>query len=164
VWASSDGIGRGSQFAVWLPAGKVEPAVIPQTRPEKRIKVAKRRRVLVVEDQPALLHVTVALLKRLGHDVHAAANGHDALLAVKEYEPEVVFLDIGLPGMDGYEVARCVREEMGDAAPLLVAMTGYGQHEVDRHSNRAKFDCHLVKPVDINAMQDLFCRMEADEG
>jgi CheY-like chemotaxis protein len=70
-----------------------------------------------------------------------------------------VFLDIGLPGMDGYDVARSVRQELGEAAPVLVAMTGYGQHEVDRHSARAKFDCHLVKPVDINAMQELFCQI-----
>jgi signal transduction histidine kinase/PleD family two-component response regulator len=161
VWVGSDGIGRGSQFAVWLPIGNVEP-VAPRLKPTKKIRrPTQQRHVLVVEDQPALLHVTVTLLKRLGHDVHAAADGQEALLAVKEYDPEVVFLDIGLPGMDGYEVARSIREEFGDRAPLLVAMTGYGQHEIDRHAGKAKFDCHLVKPVDINAMQELFCQMES---
>jgi CheY-like chemotaxis protein len=161
VWASSDGIGRGSQFVVWLPAKSTTEKAVTEGRPapKKSILPAKKRRVLVVEDQPALLHVTVALLKRLGHEVHSAADGQEALLAVKEYEPEVVFLDIGLPGMDGYDVARSVRQELGESAPVLVAMTGYGQHEVDRHSARAKFDCHLVKPVDINAMQELFCQI-----
>ena len=72
------------------------------------------RRVLVVEDQPALSRVTVALLEKLGHEVRPAADGPEALLAVREYNPEVVLLDIGLPGMDGYEVARCLRSEMGD--------------------------------------------------
>ena len=70
--------------------------------------------MLVVEDQPALSRVTVALLEKLGHEVRAAADGPEALLAVREYNPEVVLLDIGLPGMDGYEVARCLRSEMGD--------------------------------------------------
>jgi signal transduction histidine kinase/PleD family two-component response regulator len=159
VWAASDGIGRGSEFAVWLPGSKTVLSAVRAEPPKKSIMQARNRRVLVVEDQPALLHVTVALLKRLGHEVHAAADGQEALLAVREYDPEVVFLDIGLPGMDGYEVARSVREEMGEAAPLLVAMTGYGQHEVDRHAGKAKFDRHLVKPVDINAMQELFCQI-----
>jgi signal transduction histidine kinase/DNA-binding response OmpR family regulator len=163
VWAASDGIGRGSQFCVWLPAHRAPlRAERPNRSAEKAsILPAQTRRVLVVEDQPALLHVTVALLRRLGHEVHAAANGEEALWAVKEYRPEVVFLDIGLPGMNGYDVARSMRQEFGDQAPILVAMTGYGQHEVDRHSGRAKFDCHLVKPVDINAMQQLFCQMGA---
>lgn len=161
VWAASDGIGRGSQFGVWLPALLDTEATEPEDRPpeKKTILPAQNRRVLVVEDQPALLRVTVALLKRLGHEVYSAADGQEALLAVREYRPEIVFLDIGLPGMNGYDVARSVRQEMGEAAPLLVAMTGYGQHEVDRNSGRAKFDCHLVKPVDINAMQQLFRQM-----
>jgi CheY-like chemotaxis protein len=158
VWASSDGVGRGSQFAVFLPAHSVGQGGEPQAvAPERKtILPAKHRRILVVEDQPALLRVTVALLKRLGHEVYAAADGPEALLAVREYRPEVVFLDIGLPGMNGYDVARSIRQELGSSAPVLVAMTGYGQHEVERNSARAKFDCHLVKPVDVNAMQQLF--------
>ena len=109
-------------------------------------------RILVVEDQPALSRVTVALLRKLGHEVRAAADGPEALLAVKEYNPEVVLLDIGLPGMDGYEVAHCLRSEMGDPTRrCLVAMTGYGQHEVNRHARKAEFDHHLVKPADIGA-------------
>jgi len=166
VWAASDGLGRGSQFGVWLPAHVNGELFEPETRPpdKKSILPAENRRVLVVEDQPALLRVTVALLKRLGHEVFSAADGQEALLAVKEYQPDVVFLDIGLPGMNGYDVARSVRQQLGDAAPLLVAMTGYGQHEVDRHSARVKFDCHLVKPVDINAMQQLFRQVHSKQA
>ena len=118
-------------------------------------RTAQPRRVLVVEDQPALSHVTVALLKKLGHEVRSAADGPEALLAVREYNPEVVLLDIGLPGMDGYEVARCLRSEMGAAAPMLVAMTGYSQHEVSRHTRRTEFDHHLVKPADISVLREL---------
>jgi CheY-like chemotaxis protein len=79
-------------------------------------------------------------------------------MAVREYQPEVVLLDIGLPGMDGYEVARSVRNEMGDDAPLLVAMTGYGQHEMNRHARKAEFDHHLVKPADMSALRELLAQ------
>ncbi len=155
VWATSEGFGRGAEFVVALPAEK-EASKEPTVKdPPTPVEASQRRRVLVVEDQPALAHVTVALLKKLGHEVRSAADGPEALLAVREYNPEVVLLDIGLPGMDGYEVARCVRMEMGDAAPVLVAMTGYSQHEVNRHARRAEFDHHLVKPADISVLRDL---------
>ena len=84
-------------------------------------------------------------------------------MAVREYEPDIVLLDIGLPGMDGYEVARCVRDEMGDDAPLLVAMTGYGQHEVNRHARKAEFDHHLVKPADMSALRELLGARSSDD-
>jgi signal transduction histidine kinase/PleD family two-component response regulator len=152
----SEGFGRGAEFIVYLPAvldlrvdkmndrGGVHDHVDNQPR-----------RILVVEDQPALSRVTVALLQKLGHEVRAASDGPEALMAVKEYNPEVVLLDIGLPGMDGYEVARCLRSEMGESAPLLVAMTGYGQHEVSRHACRVEFDHHLVKPADMGVLKEL---------
>ena len=156
VSATSEGFGRGAEFVVCLPAlvdTRLEPAIDRSGTPEHAN--GQPRRILVVEDQPALSRVTVALLQKLGHEVRAAADGPEALVAVKEYHPEVVLLDIGLPGMDGYEVARCLRTEMGNAAPLLVAMTGYGQHEVNRHACRVEFDHHLVKPADMGALKQL---------
>jgi CheY-like chemotaxis protein len=155
VSCASDGIGRGSEFTVWLPIGE-KALSVDALSPQTTRQPIQARRLLVVEDQPALLRVTVALLKRLGHQVYAAAEGQEALLAVKEFKPDAVLLDIGLPGMDGYAVARTIRDEMQDQAPMLVAMTGYGQHEVERHAAKVKFDAHLVKPVDINAIQQLF--------
>ena len=155
VRADSEGFGRGAEFVVSLPAGAGTPA---ESLPEPVTSInsySHPRRILVVEDQPALSRVTVALLKKLGHEVRAAADGPEALMAVREYNPEVVLLDIGLPGMDGYEVARCLRTELGEDAPLLVAMTGYGQHEVNRHARKAEFDHHLVKPADIGQLRDL---------
>ena len=138
-----------------LPASSASPTrAMTPSHSDPRVE-GRRRRVLVVEDQPALLRVTVALLKMMGHDVRAASDGPEALLAAKEYQPEIVFLDIGLPGMDGYEVARSLRAELGDATPTLVAMTGYGQTEVNRHAQKVKFDHHLVKPADIAAMRAL---------
>lgn len=155
VWAMSEGFGRGAEFVVSMPALMEEPTIEVPEAPNKIATKVQPRRVLVVEDQPALSHVTVALLKKLGHDVRAAADGPEALLAVREYNPEVVLLDIGLPGMDGYEVARCLRSEMGKDAPMLVAMTGYSQHEVSRHTRRTEFDHHLVKPADISVLREL---------
>lgn len=155
VWATSEGFGRGAEFVVSLPALSEMPNKVEPEPPVATDTTSQPRRVLVVEDQPALSRVTVALLKKLGHDVRAAADGPEALLAVREYNPEVVLLDIGLPGMDGYEVARCLRSEMGQAAPILVAMTGYSQHEVNRHARRAEFDHHLVKPADMSVLRDL---------
>jgi signal transduction histidine kinase len=160
VWAASEGVGRGAEFVVCLPAStKASAAALPVATTDLNA-AGFRRRVLVVEDQPALLRVTVALLRKLGHDVAAAASGPEALVAVREHNPEVVFLDIGLPGMDGYEVAHTIRTEMDDAAPTLVAMTGYGEHEVNRHAAKARFDHHLVKPADMNAMQRLLSRVD----
>jgi signal transduction histidine kinase/DNA-binding response OmpR family regulator len=165
VWATSEGFGRGAEFTVSLPANVeapqyptgVQAAGNHQTMAESP---GQPRRVLVVEDQPALARVTVALLKKLGHQVRAAADGPEALLAAREFDPEVILLDIGLPGMDGYEVARSLRNEMGPAAPLLVAMTGYSQHEVNRHARKADFDFHLVKPADLTALKELLAQQK----
>ncbi len=158
VWAMSEGFGRGAEFVVALPAAVDGVSREEAKPPAMSANSIRSRRVLVVEDQPALARVTVALLRKLGHDVRAAADGREALLAVREYNPEVVLLDIGLPGMDGYEVARCVRSEYGADSPLLVAMTGYSQHEVNRHARRAEFDHHLVKPADMNVLKELLAQ------
>jgi signal transduction histidine kinase/DNA-binding response OmpR family regulator len=155
VRVESAGYGRGAEFIVALPASVDAPRLAPATVAPAPEMHSRPRRILVVEDQPALSRVTVALLRKLGHEVRAAADGREALLAVKDYRPEVVLLDIGLPGMDGYEVARSLRTEMGDSTPLLVAMTGYGQHEVRRHAHKAEFDHHLVKPADLGALREL---------
>ncbi len=155
VWAMSEGFGRGAEFVVSLPALIEVPKTGDSEPPMPITATTQPRRVLVVEDQQSLSRVTVALLQKLGHEVRSAADGPEALLAVREYNPEVVLLDIGLPGMDGYEVARCLRSEWGQDAPMLVAMTGYSQHEISRHARRAEFDHHLVKPADIGVLKDL---------
>jgi two-component system CheB/CheR fusion protein len=158
VWAVSEGFGRGAEFVVSLPALLHQSESDQQSPSAPSETSVQSRRILVVEDQPALSRVTVALLQKLGHDVRSAADGPEALLAVRDYNPEVVLLDIGLPGMDGYEVARCLRNEWGPQAPLLVAMTGYSQHEVNRHARGAEFDYHLVKPADISVLKELLAQ------
>jgi CheY-like chemotaxis protein len=155
VSVSSEGCGHGAEFIVSLPAAAKVCQPMELESPARPETTTQPRRVLVVEDQPSLARMTVALLEKLGHEVRAAADGPEALLAVRDYNPEIVLLDIGLPGMDGYEVARCLRSEMGEDTPMLVAMTGYSQHEVKRHTRKAEFDHHVVKPADIGALREL---------
>ncbi len=155
VSVASKGRHRGTEFVVALPAEARETKRIAKPPAPIHEKTTQPRRVLVVEDQQALLRVTVALLEKLGHEVRSAVDGYEAELVALEYNPDVVLLDIGLPGKNGYEVAHSLREKMGDDTPMLVAMTGYSEHEVNRHVHKAKFDHHLVKPADMEVLKEL---------
>jgi CheY-like chemotaxis protein len=100
-------------------------------------------------------HVLSTLLKRSGHDVRTAADGPSGLIAALEFRPNIILMDIGLPGIDGYEVAKRIRQEPTLKQVVLVALTGYGG-ELDRHrSHAAGFDHHLVKPADINKIRPI---------
>jgi CheY-like chemotaxis protein len=113
------------------------------------------RRVLVVDDKKDAVKSLTMLLELLGHEVRGAHDGPTALAVAREYQPDVVLLDIGLPGMDGLEVARCLRQDLGLTNALLVAVTGYGQEEDAQHSQEAGFDAHLVKPLDFPTLRRL---------
>jgi PAS domain S-box-containing protein len=184
VTVSSDGIGRGAEFAVHLPALEGVPAVgsLSDTAPVPEGEAGKgRRRVLVVEDNPDAAETLADLLDLWGHEVRMARDGLQAIEIAAGYYPEVVLLDIGLPGIDGYEVARRLREipqtpltpprsknggkagpgtadegpGTADRRPLLIALTGYGQEEDRRLSREAGFDVHLTKPVDPEYLRRL---------
>ncbi len=151
VRAHSDGPGSGSEFTVRLPVLAVAPAGQDrQTGP-----VAPRgagRRVLIADDNLDGAQSLGRLARLLGHEVRLCHDGPSALELSETFGPEVVLLDIGLPGMDGYEVARRLRLRPGADALLLVAVTGYGQEEDLRRSREAGFDLHLVKPIDPKAL------------
>jgi CheY-like chemotaxis protein len=116
----------------------------------------RRRRVLVVDDNTDAANSLARLLTRLyGQDVRVSNDGPSALEAAEEFRPEMVLLDIGMPEMDGYEVARRLRSRPGFEQPLLVALTGWGQQSDRRRSAEAGFDRHLVKPVDPELLEDL---------
>jgi len=155
VEARSDGPGRGSEFVVSLPAlGDTSSAVSPADAAADPGVVA-RRTVLVVEDNADAAETLAEFLSSRGHEVRVATDGAAALGAIEEGPPDLVLLDIGLPGMDGYEVARRLRaQERGDR-PFLVALTGYGQAEDRARSRDAGFDLHLTKPVDLEAVARL---------
>ena len=105
------------------------------------------RRILVVDDNRDAADSLAMLLRAFGHEVQAGYDGVEAVGAAVAFNPDVVFLDIGLPKLDGYEVARRIREQLGQDI-LLVAITGWGQEEDRRRSREAGFDHHLTKPVD----------------
>ena len=152
VSASSPGIGQGSEFLVTLPVlvDQGEQHRLPQ-----HPCVAAPRRIVVVDDNHGLAMILARLLEKLGnHKVFTAHDGLSALDTIRQHRPEIVFLDIGLPLMDGYEVAQRLRAE-GFHRLLLVAMTGYGQDEDRQRSMDAGFDVHMVKPADIRLIAPL---------
>jgi two-component system CheB/CheR fusion protein len=102
------------------------------------------------------------LLRAWGHEVALASDGATALAAAAEHQPDIVLLDIGLPGMDGYQVAQQLRKMPGMEKAMLIAITGYGQEQDRRLSEQAGFDHHLVKPVDLDTLQSLLARARLD--
>jgi CheY-like chemotaxis protein len=108
--------------------------------------------VLVVDDNEDARTLVADALRLAGHEVQAASDGMSALALVETFGPEVAVLDVGLPGMDGLELAEHLRTTLGERAPRLIAMTGYGRDHDRARSSRAGFQTHLVKPVDIEAL------------
>ena len=157
IEASSEGSGRGSEFTVRVPAA--EPPVEPKTtRIDADSSAGTARRVLIVEDNSDAREALTMLLEESGHDVRAAADGMEALSQAEQFTPDVVLLDIGLPGLDGYAVARQLRASPRSADALLVAITGYGQPEDRALARAAGFDYHLLKPVEPTRLFELLSR------
>jgi two-component system, sensor histidine kinase len=152
VEARSDGPGLGSEFIVRLPL-LIETATVAQ--PSRVATRLPSRRILIVDDSRDGGESLAILLRVLGAEVALAHNGRDALEYVATFRPEVVLLDIGMPGMDGYEVARRIRANHANRDIQLIALTGWGQDEDRRRSVAAGFDHHLVKPADIDQLRQL---------
>jgi two-component system, sensor histidine kinase len=155
VAARSDGPGTGSQFIVELPVmGGVSVDA------ERRIAAHAfpKRRILVVDDNRDAAETLGALLEALGATVTVTHSGRAALDVVGQFDPDAVLLDIGMPEMDGYEVARQLRSMPGRSHTLLIALTGWGQDQDVRQSHAAGFDHHLVKPPDIEKLRELLAR------
>jgi CheY-like chemotaxis protein len=146
VEAASDGAGRGSEFTLHLPIEEraLGPSAVAEIRP------SGPRRVLIVEDHADVRHALRTLLEHEGHVVFEAIDGAEGIEAAERLKPDVVLIDIGLPRVDGYQVAQALRAKLGRLR--LVAVTGYGQPEDKRRARDAGFDEHLVKPVDPAAL------------
>ena len=148
-------LGEGSEFIVRLP-------VMPKGTPQVELPAAESGqpatrplRVLVVDDNKDTVLTFAILLKASGHDVRTAYDGPTGLEAALEYRPDVALLDIGLPGLNGYEIAKRMRQEPTLQNAVLVALTGYGQ-ETDRETSRqAGFNHHLVKPANFDKLQQI---------
>jgi PAS domain S-box-containing protein len=158
VEARSGGLGRGSEFIVRLPLAKESVQTLPARQTPHAASPAgephSTRRVLVIDDYEPNLKTMSRLLRVLGHDVATARSGPEGLQVLNAFRPEAILLDINMPGMDGFEVAKRVRQQMMFDVKLI-ALTGYGQAEDIQRTKEAGFDEHLVKPVDADRLEQL---------
>jgi CheY-like chemotaxis protein/two-component sensor histidine kinase len=164
VEAYSEGLGRGSEFVVRLPAPAPRNGErrAPAKEPDRLNHASSRHRVLVVDDNVDAAVSLGMLLKLAGQEVRVAYDGPAALRQAIDFRPELVLLDIGMPGMDGYEVCRRLRREATLSGTTVVALTGWGQDEDRRRSHEAGFDHHIVKPVEPGALQRLLDELPGD--
>jgi CheY-like chemotaxis protein len=160
VEAHSAGRGKGSEFTVRLPSLPDEAPSRRAQAPDSPATGARGLRILVVDDNLDSVETMAMLLELEGHEVLTAQDGKKAVEIALAERPAVVFLDIGLPHLDGYQACRAMREGGLDDA-LLVAMTGYGQEQDRRSSQAAGFDAHHVKPMDLPTIRDLLAKQAA---
>ncbi|MBI3946720.1 MAG: PAS domain S-box protein [Armatimonadetes bacterium] len=160
VEAQSEGPGQGSEFTVWLPL-----AAVPVAAPRKlETGAVQRRRILVVDDNADGAEILGLTLEIEGHEIATATSGPEALQVATDFHPEVVLLDLGMPVMDGCEVARRFRSDPKLKGVVLVALTGYGQEEDRQRTAEAGFDYHLVKPVEMEEITRVLCNIYSGGG
>ncbi len=148
ISASSGGAGKGSTFTIRLPAVPLRGIEGRSTGEGRRGALPESSSVLVVEDNVDAASALSRLLRLLGHKVWTVHDGLAAIEAARQNRPDYILLDIGLPGMDGYQVAERLRRQRPEFRPTIIALTGYGQEDDRRRSREAGFDHHLVKPID----------------
>jgi CheY-like chemotaxis protein len=158
VAAHSAGPGHGSEFVVRLPLLRQAAPPMAAEAEEQRPREVPARSVLIVDDNQDAAESLALLLRRRGQEVRTAHDGPAALDLARARPPDVVLLDIGMPGMDGLEVARRLRQDLGLKETLLVALTGYDGQADRRRSQEAGFNVHLVKPADVRAVERLLAR------
>jgi signal transduction histidine kinase len=158
VRARSAGNGQGSEFSVCLPCLAAPPACRPADPGDSGQAGAGPLRVMVVDDNADAAQMLAALLEVQGHAVSVEYDAHGALARARRERPDVLLLDIGLPDMDGYELARRLRAQPENAGATLVALTGYGQSQDREEARLAGFDHYLVKPADLNQVNEVLAR------
>jgi CheY-like chemotaxis protein len=169
VEAASAGPGQGATFSVRLPLAS-SAALGAHSMEEDAATHARAappsspRRVLLVDDNRDSAESLAALMQMLGHEVFQAHGGREAIELARASGPDLILLDIGMPDMSGYDVARALRAEPGLSATRLIALTGYGSEEDRRESRAAGFDDHLVKPVDFDRLERILARLPAAQA
>ena len=163
VTASSEGVGRGSQFVIGLPlyTGDIRTEHSKEASGRGQQAPAVSRRILVADDNADALESLSEILRLQGHEVFSAANGSVALEVAERNLPDVALIDIGMPLLDGYEVARRIRAQKWGKQLTLMALTGWGQEADRRRSSEAGFDLHLVKPLDVAKLSELLANLPA---
>jgi CheY-like chemotaxis protein len=157
VRAFSEGPGKGCEFVVRLPRAMEEE--MPQPAGHDVSGPDGQRSILVVDDYADSADTIATLLRGEGHVVHVCHDGPAALRMARELRPDAILLDIGLPGMTGFEVARLLRSQEDTQDCLIVALSGYGQTADHELSQRAGFDAHLVKPAELAVLREVFDTM-----
>jgi CheY-like chemotaxis protein len=155
IEATSSGLGRGSEFTVRLPIGVVSAPSVTDTdiRPDKETPIG--RRVLIADDNRDSADSLAMLLRMEGHEVAVVHTGLDALAAVSKFDPDIALLDIGMPGLNGYEVAQKIRKAQPASNLRLIAVTGWGQHSDKARARASGFDHHFTKPVEPELLMQL---------
>jgi len=153
VEASSDGPGKGACFVARIPLASA--AIEAQPAPERRGGKARRHRIVVIEDNPDIRETLYQVLILWGHQVTTASDGVSGVERVLQERPDIALIDVGLPGMNGYDVARAIRKGIPNGGIRLIALTGYGQPSDREEALRAGFDTHLLKPVAPEILENL---------
>lgn len=161
VTATSEGPNKGSTFTIRLPLQQETPEKVPG--PDMAACQQKARsRILIIEDNPDTAESTRIFLSLEGHDVRIAHTGSDGVITARAFRPEIIICDIGLPGMDGYQVARQIRQDTSLSSTYIIALTGYGREKDQHEAREAGFDLHLTKPIDFNFLRKAITRIPDD--
>ena len=166
VKVKSDGIDQGSTFTAMLPLSsehEVAPVRKARADADADIAVVPSRRIVIVDDNADIRDLLQIKLKKLGHAVETAGDGDAGLKQITESHPDIAIIDIGMPGMDGYEVAKRVREDV-EGEILLIALTGFGQADDRERAAAAGFDEHLTKPIRVEELQQIFMRRFSEDA
>lgn len=162
VTVESAGIGQGSEFTVRLPLAESRQTIVKAPARAVALEETARLTIIIVEDNSDVRTLMQSKLRKLGHAVEGFRDGEDGALEIAAQLPDLAIVDLGLPGIDGYEVANRVRKEIGHRV-YLVALSGFGQPEDKRRALEAGFDEHITKPADVRALKELLGRVGARE-
>jgi CheY-like chemotaxis protein len=157
VKGESEGVGKGSTFTLRLPLDV--PSISPVSREDGYLPNTRPFRMVIIEDNVIAARSTQMLLNELGHQTEIAHNGIEGIAVVEQFQPQVVLCDLGLPGIDGYQVARRLRQCAELSEIRLISTSGYGQEEDKQRALAAGFDAHLVKPIDFRELQRLLSEL-----
>ena len=160
VEATSRGLGQGSEFLVVIPLMQMPPLGIPPSSEAEVESPGRSHRIAVIDDNVDANESLSAVLRMMGHEVSTAFDGNTGFELIRDTDPRIVVCDIGLPGMDGYQIITRVRETMEVPMPVMIALTGYGQPEDRMRALEAGFDHHLTKPVDVEALLRLIAAQD----
>lgn len=160
VTAKSAGLGMGSEFTICMPLSAEKGVERNHERHAEAQPSRSGYRLLVVDEDKDAANIFAMLLRLQGHEVWVAHDGPSALTSAQTYRPHLIFIDIGMPGMDGYKVARRLRLFPEQRKVLLAALTGWGQAKDRRRTSEAGFDFHLVKPAEPESLEAVFAAVE----